>query len=86
MINVACGCRVDLNEMRSVLNLELAKFDSTISDIKVVHGMECIGGFPHFQTDIYMARNLLRYCTSHSFFHGVMGAAEWYFHPLGHLS
>ncbi len=81
--NVACGGRVDLNEMTSVLKQELAKFDPTIEEVEVIHGPERIGDIPHSQADVSKARNLLGYNPSHQFSDGIKEAAEWYFHHLG---
>lgn len=80
--NVACGGRVDLNEMTKVLKLELAKFDPAIEEVEIIHGPERIGDIPHSQADISKARNLMGYTPSHSFSEGVKEAAEWYFKNL----
>jgi UDP-N-acetylglucosamine 4-epimerase len=81
--NVACGGRVDLNEMTRVLKEELAKFDPAIEAVEVIHGPERIGDIPHSQADVSKARNLLGYDPSHQFSDGIREAAEWYFHHLG---
>ena len=81
--NVACGGRVDLNEMTCVLKQELAKFDPTIEEVEVIHGPKRIGDIPHSQADVSKARNLLGYDPSHQFSDGIREAAEWYFHHLG---
>ena len=80
--NVACGGRVDLNEMTSVLREELAKFDSAIGSIKIINGPERIGDIPHSQADISKARNLLGYEPTQLFRDGIKEAAEWYFNEL----
>jgi UDP-N-acetylglucosamine 4-epimerase len=84
--NVACGGRVDLNEMTSVLKQELAKFDSAIEAVEIINGPERLGDIPHSQADISKARNLLGYSSSHSFADGIREAAESYFHQLGRPS
>ena len=84
--NVACGGRVDLNEMTSVLKQELAKFDSAIGAVEIINGPERMGDIPHSQADISKARNLLKYTPTHSFSEGIKEAAEWYFRELGHLT
>ncbi len=80
--NVACGGRVDLNEMTSVLKRELAKFDRAIEGIKIINGPERIGDIPHSQADISKARKLLNYAPTHSFNDGVKEATQWYFNNL----
>lgn len=80
--NVACGGRVDLNEMTGVLKEELAKFDPAIGSVNVINGPERIGDIPHSQADISKARNLLNYAPTHSFSEGITEAAEWYFNNL----
>lgn len=80
--NVACGGRVDLNEMTSVLKRELAKFDPAIGSVDVINGPERMGDIPHSQADISKARDLLNYAPTHSFSEGIEAAAEWYFNNL----
>lgn len=80
--NTACGGRVDLNEMTSVLKQELAKFDSAIGNVDVVNGPERIGDIPHSQADISKAERLLNYAPTHQFSDGIREAAEWYFTNL----
>ena len=80
--NVACGGRVDLNEMTSVLKEELAKFDPLIGAVEVINGPERIGDIPHSQADISKARKLLKYEPTHSFREGIKEATRWYFDNL----
>ena len=80
--NVACGGRVDLNEMTSVLKRELAKYDHAIEAVEIINGPERIGDIPHSQADIGKARNLLSYAPTHSFSEGIKEAADWYFANL----
>ena len=82
--NVACGERVDLNKMTSVLKHELAKFDPLIGAVQVINGHERTGDIPHSQADITKARDFLNYAPTHSFSKGIREAAEWYFLELGH--
>ncbi|MDB4790209.1 SDR family oxidoreductase [Akkermansiaceae bacterium] len=77
--NVACGGRVDLNEMTSVLKQELAKFDPAIRGVEIINGPIRIGDIPHSQADITKAKDLLSYAPTHSFSEGIKEAAEWYF-------
>jgi len=81
--NVACGGRVDLNEMTSVLKQELGKFDPAIEAVEIINGPERMGDIPHSQADITKARDLLNYAPTHSFTEGIREAAEWYFRELG---
>ena len=80
--NVACGGRVDLNEMTSVLKRELAKFDRAIEGIKIINGPEVVGDIPHSQADISKARNLLGYRPKHDFLSGICESVEWYYRNL----
>jgi len=80
--NVACGGRVDLNEMTSVLKQELAKYDHAIEPVEIVNGPERTGDIPHSQADITKARKLLNYAPTHSFSEGIKEAAEWYYQNL----
>ena len=82
--NVACGGRVDLNEMTSVLKRELSKYDHAIEAVEVINGPERTGDIPHSQADITKARDFLNYAPTHSFSKGIREAAEWYFLELGH--
>ena len=80
--NVACGGRVDLNEMTSVLKEELAKFDPAIGSVEIINGPERRGDIPHSQADITKARKLLKYEPTHSFREGIKEATRWYFDNL----
>ena len=74
--NVACGGRVDLNEMTSVLKEELARFDPLIGAVEVINGPERSGDIPHSQADISKARKLLKYEPTHSFREGIKEATR----------
>lgn len=80
--NVACGGRVDLNEMTGVLKENLSKFDPAIEAVRIINGPERLGDIPHSQADISKARNLLDYAPTHSFSEGIKETAEWYFNNL----
>ena len=80
--NVACGGRVDLNEMARVLRQELAKFDPAIGAVEIINGPERTGDIPHSQANISKALNLLKYTPTHSFSEGIKEATRWYFDNL----
>ncbi len=80
--NVACGARIDLNQLAQTLKESLAHFDPTISEIKVTHGPERTGDIPHSQADITKAKNLLGYAPAYDFDQGIKQAAQWYYENL----
>ena len=80
--NVACGARIDLNQLAQTLKESLAHFDPTISEIKVTHGPERTGDIPHSQADITKAKNLLGYAPTYDFDQGIKQAAQWYYENL----
>ena len=80
--NTACGNRINLNEMISVMKQELGKFDSEVLNIKPIYGPNRTGDILHSHADITKAKELLGYNPSHTFSEGVKEAVEWYFNNL----
>lgn len=70
--NIACGSRVSLRELYSVLAEALGK------DIKPVPGPARRGDIPHSNADISKAKRLLSYEPQYSFQDGIRLTAGWY--------
>lgn len=80
--NVACGERLDLNQLFDTLRASLSEFDPAIGTVTPVHGPTRAGDVPHSLADISKAKTLLGYepavCTSK----GLQQAAKWYYENL----
>lgn len=80
--NTAVGERTTLNDLTKFLKKFLGEFDSKISDIKIIHGMNRIGDIPHSLASIEKAERLLGYAPSHNLQTGLKEAVVWYWDNL----
>lgn len=80
--NTAFGEQTTLNEMIFYLKNFLSDFDSTIQDIKIIHGESRKGDIPHSLASIDKARKLLNYNPRYSFKDGLKEAVTWYWENL----
>lgn len=80
--NVACGGRVSLNELFSMLKKELSLFDPEIADILPVYGAMRAGDIPHSLADVSKAGKLLGYTPEVSVESGIRQTSRWYFENL----
>jgi UDP-N-acetylglucosamine 4-epimerase len=82
VFNTAVGERTDLNQLLSLLKTYLAKHDSQIANIKIIHGPERKGDIPHSLANIDKAKTMLGFAPSHNLEKGLKEAVEWYWHNL----
>ena len=80
--NVAYGDRNNLNDLMRYLKEYLTEFDSTISNITVIHGPNRAGDIPHSHASIDKAKILLNYNPQFSFQKGLKEAVKWYWENL----
>ncbi len=80
--NTAYGERTTLNELTSKLQELLSGFDSTISEVEILHGPERLGDIPHSLASIDKAKSLLGYAPKFSMAAGLESAIEWYWNNL----
>lgn len=80
--NTACGERTTLNQLVEYLKEFLSEYDSTISNVEVLHGPSRVGDIPHSLASIDKARNLLGYEPVFSFKQGLKEAVKWYWENL----
>ncbi len=80
--NVACGDRMDLNNLFASLRRHLAAFDPAIAAIEPVYGAVRPGDVPHSLADIGKARKLLGYAPAVDIRQGIQEAAHWYYDHL----
>jgi UDP-N-acetylglucosamine 4-epimerase len=76
--NTAVGDRTTLVQLVHSLKKYLSKFDTSIVNVKVIHGPDRLGDIPHSQASIDKAVRLLNYKPTHSFESGLENAVEWY--------
>jgi UDP-N-acetylglucosamine 4-epimerase len=76
--NTAVGDRTTLVQLLHSLKKYLSKFDTSIVNVKVIHGPDRLGDIPHSQASIDKAVRLLNYKPTHSFESGLENAVEWY--------
>ena len=80
--NVACGDRLDLNNLFASLRTNLAAFDPAIAAIEPAYGSVRPGDVPHSLADISKARKLLGYAPAVDIRQGLQEAARWYYDHL----
>jgi UDP-N-acetylglucosamine 4-epimerase len=82
VFNTAFGDRTTLNDMVFYLKEYLSEFDSTIADIKIIHGPNRAGDIPHSLASIEKAKTILNYNPKYSFQEGLKEAVKWYWENL----
>lgn len=80
--NVACGQRTSLIDVVKGIQDALAKYDSAIIEIEVMHGPERAGDVRDSLADISKAKTLLGYQPTHTLKEGISEAIEWYRNTL----
>lgn len=80
--NVAYGDRNTLNDLMGYLKEYLSKFDSNISNVKVIYGPNRAGDIPHSHASVYKAKENLNYNPQFSLQQGLKEAVKWYWGNL----
>ncbi|OYQ43963.1 SDR family oxidoreductase [Flavobacterium aurantiibacter] len=80
--NTAFGDRTTLNDLVHYLKHELAKKDSKIGEVEVIHGPNRAGDIPHSLASIDKAKQLLNYNPKYSLQQGLAIAVDWYWENL----
>jgi UDP-N-acetylglucosamine 4-epimerase len=80
--NVACGERVDLNELFTMLRDNLAAYDPAIAKVQPSYGPERVGDVPHSLASIDKAQKLLGYNPKFNTKQGLKAATQWYWENL----
>ena len=82
IFNVAFGQRTDLNELSGILIENLAKYDSKIAGIKIIHGIKRNGDIPHSLANIEKGKQILGYNPEYDIKRGLKEACKWYWENL----
>lgn len=82
VFNTAFGDRTTLNQLIENLQLELAKYDSKIADVKIIYGPNRVGDIPHSLASIDKAKDKLKYNPKFSMQEGLAVAVKWYWENL----
>ncbi len=80
--NCAYGDRTTLNDMVFYLKKYLSEFESSIENIKIIHGPSRQGDIPHSLASIEKAKQLLNYNPKYSFHSGLKESVKWYWENL----
>lgn len=80
--NTAFGERATLNQLVNSLKELLSQYDTSIANIKILHGPNRAGDIPHSLANIDKARNLLGYSPKFSLNDGLKEALDWYWKTL----
>ena len=80
--NTAFGDRTTLVQLVTLLKSKLAKLDSRIADVAIVHGPNRAGDIPHSLASVDKAKKLLGYNPLFSIDRGLDEAVNWYFSNL----
>jgi UDP-N-acetylglucosamine/UDP-N-acetylgalactosamine 4-epimerase len=80
--NCAYGDRTTLNDMVFYLKKYLSEFESSIENIKIIHGPSRQGDIPHSLASIEKAKQLLNYNPKYSFQSGLKESVKWYWENL----
>lgn len=80
--NTAFGERTTLNMLVGYLKEFLSEYDSSISDVEIVHGPNRQGDIPHSLSCIDKAKTLLGYNPKYSMRDGLKEAVRWYWENI----
>ena len=80
--NVAFGERNTLNDLVKYLKKYLSKYDSSISNIKVIYGPFREGDIPHSHASVKKAKKKLNYNPQFNLQKGLKEAVKWYWKNL----
>lgn len=76
--NVACGKRINLNELADGIRSSLVNYNPLIKDVDVIHGKERDGDVVHSLASIQKANDLLNYIPKYDFIQGLKKTIPWY--------
>lgn len=82
IFNTACSEQTTLNQLVDYLKEFLSEYDSTISNVDVIHGPNRLGDIPHSLASIEKANRLLDYQPIFSFKNGLKESVQWYWENL----
>jgi len=82
VFNTAYGDRTTLNELITILQLELSKYDPKIAEVKIEYGPNRAGDIPHSLASIEKGKNILKYQPQYSLQQGLAEAVQWYWENL----
>jgi UDP-N-acetylglucosamine 4-epimerase len=82
VFNTAVGDRTTLNDLVHLLKKSLSKFDSTINEVKIIHGPQRDGDIPHSLASIEKAKSLLGYQPKFKMAEGIEAAINWYWENI----
>ena len=80
--NTAVGDRTTLLQLTELLKKHLAKHDTKIAEVNIVHGPNRQGDIPHSLASVEKAKRLLIYRPSHTIDKGIEEAVHWYWENL----
>jgi nucleoside-diphosphate-sugar epimerase len=78
VFNVACGNRMDLNELFTLLKRLIATFMDDIADLQPEYGSPRPGDVKHSLADIATAEDLFGYTPTYSIEEGIKASIKWY--------
>lgn len=82
VFNTAYGDRTTLNQLISILQSELSKYDPKIAEVIVQHGPNRAGDIPHSLASIEKGKKLINYNPQYSLQQGLELAVKWYWENL----
>lgn len=82
VFNTAYGDRTTLNQLISILQSELSKYDPKIAEVVVQHGPNRAGDIPHSLASIEKGKRLVNYNPQYSLQQGLELAVKWYWENL----
>jgi UDP-N-acetylglucosamine 4-epimerase len=82
VFNTAVGDRTTLNDLVHLLKKSLSKFDSTINEVKIIHGPQRDGDIPHSLASIEKAKSLLGYQPKFKLAEGIEAVSNWYWQNI----
>lgn len=78
IFNVACGGRINLNELIVILKQNLSVYDDEIGNVQVKYGPNRVGDIPHSLASIEKGKIILGYKPEYSVRKGLEEASYWY--------
>jgi UDP-N-acetylglucosamine 4-epimerase len=79
VFNTAVGESITLLELTKLLKKYLAKYDSKIEDVEIIHGPNRQGDIPHSLASIDKAKKILGYLPSHNINQGLEETVKWFY-------
>jgi UDP-N-acetylglucosamine 4-epimerase len=78
VFNTAVGDSITLLELTQLLKKYLAKYDSKVVDVEIIHGPNRQGDIPHSLASIDKAKKFLGYLPSHKINQGLEETVKWF--------